>query len=234
MDTQVAFVRYSEVRPASGIPQDSVTFPPHLLGSYCWEIWHENRTGKPLGWLKNHTLRELYQSFSLLSEVILASLMHLRPSRLPTLGTAFCEKPNDTEQVCLPSLWYSEVFNSLSSPLLHLPNITWKRLLFSIPTASQSSSVTQSCPALCNPMNCSTPGLPVHHQLLESTQTHVHRVDDAIQPSHPLSSPSPPVLNLSQHQGLFQWVGSSHQVAKVLEFQPQHQSFQWTLRTDFL
>ena len=85
---------------------------------------------------------------------------------------------------------------------------------------------------LCDPMNHSTPGLPVHHQLLESTQTHVHWVSDAIQPSHPLSSPSPPALNLSQHQGRFQWVSSSHQVAKVLEFQLQNQSFQWTLRTD--
>ena len=73
-------------------------------------------------------------------------------------------------------------------------------------------------------MNLSTPGLPVHHQLPESTQTHVHCVGDAIQPSHPLSSPSPPALNLSQHQGLFKWVSSSHQVAKVLEFQLQHQS----------
>ena len=68
----------------------------------------------------------------------------------------------------------------------------------------QFSSVTQSCPTLCDPMNCSTPGLPVHHQLLEFTQTHVHRVGDAIQPSHPLSSPSPPAPNPSQHQGLFQ------------------------------
>ena len=75
---------------------------------------------------------------------------------------------------------------------------------------------------------------PVHHQLLEFTQTHVHWVGDAIQPSHPLLSPSPLALNLSQHQGLFKWVSSSHQVAKVLEFQLQHQSFQWTLRTDFL
>ena len=74
-------------------------------------------------------------------------------------------------------------------------------------------------------MDCSTPGLPVHHQLPEFTQSHVHWVGDAIQPSHPLLSPSPPVLNLSQHQGLFQWVSSSHQVAKVLEFQLQHQSF---------
>ena len=81
-------------------------------------------------------------------------------------------------------------------------------------------------------MNGSTPGLPVHHQLLEFTQINVHWVGDAIQPSHPLASPSPPAFNLSQHQGLFQWVSSLHQVAKVLEFQLQHQSFQWTLRTD--
>ena len=94
------------------------------------------------------------------------------------------------------------------------------------------SSVTQSCLTLCDPMYCSTPGLPFHHQLPEFTQTHVHWVDDAIQPSHPLSSPSPPALNLSQHQGLFQWVNSSNQVAKLLQFQLQHQSFQWTPRTD--
>ena len=83
----------------------------------------------------------------------------------------------------------------------------------------QFSSVTQSCRTLCNPMNCSTPGLPDHHQLLEFTQTHVDRLSDAIQPSHPLSSPSPPAPNPSQHQGLFQWANSSHEVAKVLEFQ---------------
>ena len=80
----------------------------------------------------------------------------------------------------------------------------------------------------------SMPGLPVHHQLPESTQTHVHRASDATQPSHPLSSPSPPALNLSQHQGLFKWVSSRHQVVKVLGFQLQHQSFQWTPRTDLL
>ena len=83
---------------------------------------------------------------------------------------------------------------------------------------------------LCDAMNASTPGLPVHHQLPEFAQTHVHRVSDAIQPSHPRSSPSPPALNLSQHQGFFQWISSSHQVAEVLEL--QHQSFQWTFRTD--
>ena len=96
------------------------------------------------------------------------------------------------------------------------------------------SSVTQSHPTLCGPMNRSTPGLPVHHQLPEFTQTHVHQVSDAIQPSHPLSSPSPPAFNLSQHQGLFQWVSSSYQVTKVLEFQLQHQSFQWTPRSHLL
>ena len=79
----------------------------------------------------------------------------------------------------------------------------------------QFSSVAQSCLTLCNCMNWSTPGLPVHHQLLESTQTHVHQIGDAIQPFHPLSSPSPPALNLFQHQGHFKWVSSSHQVAKV-------------------
>ena len=98
----------------------------------------------------------------------------------------------------------------------------------------QFCSVTQLCLTLCDPMNRSTPGLPVHHQLPEATQTHVHWVGDAIQPSHPLSSPSPPALNLSQHQGLYTWVSSLHQVAKVLEFQFQHQSFQWTPGTDLL
>ena len=98
----------------------------------------------------------------------------------------------------------------------------------------QFNSVAQSCPTLCNPMNCSMPGLPVHHQLLEFTQTHVHWVGDAIQSSHPLSSPSPHTFNVSQHQALFQWDSSSHHVAKVLEFSLQYRSFQWTLRTDLL
>ena len=96
------------------------------------------------------------------------------------------------------------------------------------------SLVAQLCTTLCDPRDYSTPGLPVHHQLPELTQTHVHWVSDAIQPSYPLSSPSPSAFNLSQHQGLFKWVNSSHQVAKVSEFQLQDQSFQWIFRTDFL
>ena len=96
------------------------------------------------------------------------------------------------------------------------------------------SSDAQSYPTLCKRMDCSTVDFPVHHQHLETAQTHVHWVSDAIQPSHHLSSPFPPAFNLSQHQGLFHWVSSLHQVAKALELQLQHQSFQWIFRTDFL
>ena len=94
-------------------------------------------------------------------------------------------------------------------------------------------TVTQLCLTLCDPMDCSIPDFSVLHHLLKLAQTHVHWVGYAIQPSHPLSSPSP-TFNLSQHQGLFKWVGSSHQVAKGLELQLQHQSFKWILRVDFL
>jgi len=119
----------------------------------------------------------------------------------------------------------------MRNPFYHLSrsDLVFKLILFH---SVQLSSVAQSCPTLCVPINCSTPGLPVHHQLLEFTQTHVHRVSDAIQPSHPLSSPTPSAPNPSQHQGLFQWVNSSHEVAKVLEFQLQHHSFQRNPRAD--
>ena len=114
-------------------------------------------------------------------------------------------------------------------------NRQWRRFISWYHHQSvQFRSVAQSCPTLCNPMDCSMPGFPVHHQLSAITQTHVHWVGDAIQPSHPLSAPSPPTFNHSQHQGLFQWVSSSHDVAKVLEFQLQHQPFQWIFRTNFL
>ena len=86
---------------------------------------------------------------------------------------------------------------------------------------------------LCDPMDCSTPGLPVYHQLPEFIQTHANWVSDAFQASHALLYPPPPTFNLSQHQGLFKWVSSSYWLAKVLEFQLQHQSFQWIVRTDF-
>ena len=108
--------------------------------------------------------------------------------------------------------------------LLHPFICSW---IYRLLPSFQFSSVAQSCPTFATPcIFCSTPGLPVHHQLLELTQTHVHQIGDAIQSSYPLTSASPPALNLSQHQGLFQGISSSHQVVKVLEFQLQHQSFQ--------
>ena len=97
----------------------------------------------------------------------------------------------------------------------------------------QFSSVTQSCLTFCNPMDYSMTGFSVLHQLPKLAQTHVHRVSDTIQPFHPLSSPSP-AFDLSQHQGLFQWVSSSHQAVKVSEFQLQRLCFQWIFRVDFL
>ena len=121
------------------------------------------------------------------------------------------------------------VFWMLSfKPAFSLFFLTLIKRLFSF------SLVAQSCPALCNPMDCSMPDFPVFPQFPELAQTHVHWVSDAIQPSHPLSSPSSPAFNLSQHQGLFQWISLLHQVTKVLEFQLQHQSFQWIFWTDFL
>ena len=116
-------------------------------------------------------------------------------------------------------------------PLLLLPSIFPSS---SVGFSHQLSSVIQSCPTLCSPTDCSMLGFPVHHQFPEPAQTHVHGVGDAIQPSHPLSSPYPTAFNLLQHQGLIQWVSSLHKVAKVLEFQLQHQSFQWIFSTDFL
>ena len=98
----------------------------------------------------------------------------------------------------------------------------------------QFSSVAQSCATLCDSMDCSTPGLPVHHQFPELTQTHIHWVGVAIQPPHSLWSPSPPIFNLSQHVGVFKWVSSLHQMAKVSEFQLQRQSLQWIFRADCL
>ena len=134
------------------------------------------------------------------------------------------------DKVQLPSLIHSFFQPGLGE---HITQPGTKQSTFIIKSVNicnnpthQFSSLIQSCLTLCDPMNCSTPGFPVHHQPLEFAHTHDHRVGDAIQPSHSLASPSPPAFSLSQHQGLFQRVSSSHQVAKVLELQLQHQSFQ--------
>ena len=134
-----------------------------------------------------------------------------------------------TQQPTLVSQW-TEESRELHSVESHRVKHDWSDLAQACTweLSVQFSSLAQSCLTLCDPMDHSMPGLPVHHQLPEFTQTHVHWYGDAIQPSHPLSSPSPPAPKPSQKQDLFQWVNSSHEVAEVLEFQPQHQSFQWT------
>ena len=162
------------------------------------------------------------------------------PNSLPILS------PAKSLQLC-PTLCNPIDCSPLGSSvpgILQARTLEWVAISFSNPwkwkvkvkllSSVQFSSVAQSCLTLCDPMNCSMPGLLVHHQLPEFTQTHVHQVSDAIQPSHCLLSPSPPVPNPSQHQSLFQWVNSSHEVAKALEFQFQHHSFQRNPRADLL
>ena len=149
--------------------------------------------------------------------LILCRPLLLLPSIFPSIRVFSNESALHTRW---PKYWRFSVSPSTEYSVLISFRIEWFNFLVVQGTINlQFSSVAQSCPTLCNPMNRSMPGLPVPHQLLESTQTHVHRVGDTIQPSHPLSSPFPPALNLSQHQGLFRWASSPHQVAKLLEFQ---------------
>ena len=167
--------------------------------------------------------RNRFQFFSPLITV------HLKVSAMaPHSSTLAWRIPGTGEPGELPSMGSHRVGHDWSDLALAKVSANSRYSLVQI------SSVTQLCLTLCDPVNCSRPGLTVHHQLPEFTQTRVHWVGDAIQTFHPLSSHSHPSLNLSQHQGLFKWVSSSHQVAKVLEFQFQHQSFQWTPRTDIL
>ena len=147
----------------------------------------------------------------------------------------------NTHTFRMVAVWHGAWFLRVGG--CHVILIDFKRLLqrscaasgvvsLTLKTWKCCCSVAKSSPTLCNPMDCSMSGFPVFHYLLEFAQIHVHWVSDAIQPFHPLSLPSPPAVNLSQHQGLFQWVSSSYQVAKALELQLQ--SFQWIFRVDFL
>ena len=156
--------------------------------------------------------------------------------------------PCVVQYVFFADLFYTEYFACVNPILLSCPSpptlintnlssISVGLLFLLLLLHSHSSvfsSVAQSCLTFCHPMDCSTPGFHVHHQLPELIQTHIHWVGDAIQPSCLLLSPYPPAFNHYQHQGLFKWVSFSHQMTKVLEFQLQHQSFQWIFRTDFL
>ena len=134
-----------------------------------------------------------------------------------------------TMHLVTQEIWWRYIL--FSRLLTHPFCSSWIKESFQL-LSPQFSWVAQPCWTICDSMDCSTPGFPVHHQLLEPTQTHVHHVADAIQPSHPLSSLSPPTFDLFQRQGLFQSVSSLHQVAEVLGLQLQHQSFQWIFRTD--
>ena len=149
-------------------------------------------------------------------------LQHARPP-CPSPTPGACSNSCPLSQWCHPT-----ISSSVSPFSIYLGETQFNKAVI------QFSSVAQSHLTLCDPVDCSKPGFPVHHQLPELAQTHIHWVGDAIQLSHPLSSPSLPAFNLSQNQGLFQWVSSSHQVAKMLEFLLQHQSFQWIFETDVL
>ena len=149
---------------------------------------------------------------------------HLRAEPMHNMGES--QSFGKSKKMCL-------AFNQINFLVGHL--LKGKTIQILVSVSTQFSSVAQSCPTLCNPMDCSTPGFPVRHQLLELAQTHVHQVSDVIHPTISSSViPFSSCLNLSLHQGLFQWVSSLHQVAKLLELQLQHQSFQWIVRTDFL
>ena len=146
-----------------------------------------------------------------------------------TGDTALLNTLENIKTLAKASQWLNAYFRAL----VFSPTLLSKKALLCF-AFRYCCSVAKPCLTLCDPVNCNTPGFPVLHHLLEFAQTHVHWVDVAIQPSHLLPPHSPPALSLSQHQGLFQWVGSSHQGAKVLELQLQYHSFQWIFRIDYL
>ena len=199
-------------------------FEPRVIISQCTSL---------INTLTNEHFLSLFLKYVLstlnISEFFLGHVLNWYLAPKYGIGTLFL--------IIYVLFWQFEVYFGLGDlPTCIKMRITIARswLCTRFPPIYQFSSVTQLCLTLCDPIDCSMPGFLVLHQLAELTQTHVHWVGDAIQLSHPLSSPSPPTFNLSQHQGLFKWVISSHQVAKVSEFQLQHQSFQWTPRTELL
>ena len=203
-------------RSALSCSSDSFILRYHR--SQAQQKWSRLLDGSPRG-----PLLSSFQSFS-------DKTVRLQEKKTPSMSGEARVNAEQLQEQSLPSL------NVQRGRRKRKAERSWRAALqhCNIVEAVQFSSVAQSRLTLYNSMDCSTPGLPVHHQVLELAQSRVHWVGDAIQPPHPLSSPSPPAFNLSQHKGLFQSVSSSHQVAKVLEFQLQHQSFQWIFRTGFL
>ena len=185
-------------------------WPPQVTSE--WSVWSEGLSR----WLLS--IRGLQISHQMASQWPKPNVPLCQELSLPTLSP-----PALSRLVCVPmdkcgiSEWTLHFKNWI--PASHIIALWLRKQVMWEESSVQFISVAKSGPTLCDPMNCSTPGLPVHHQRPEFTQTHVCQVSDAIQPSHPLSSPSPLAPNPSQHQSLFQWVNSSHEVAKVLEFQ---------------
>ena len=207
---------------------DSITNSVNTNLSRLWEImedreaWHAavHRVANHWTWLSEWTTA----TTSTLVPQLLGNMIILLSEAWPQAKVVLCLK----EFNC-PQRGLDFALRSWEIPLFFL-----NYALFSGSVGLSSVQSLSHVWLFATPTDCSTPGFPVHHQLPELAQTHVHRVGDAIQPSHLLKSPSPPAFILSQHQGLFKWVSSSHQVAKVLEFQLQHESFQWIFRIDFL
>ena len=172
-------------------------------------------------WFPTFTVCLGFPSGSVVKKICLQCKRHRRHGHDPWVGKIPWKRAWQPTPVFLPRESHGQRSLVHYSPRFcrQLDKTEATELVLYIYLSVQFSSVTQSCPTLCDHMNCSTPGLPAHHQLPDFTQTHIHQVGDAIQPSHPLSSPSPPAPNPSQHQSLFQWVNSSHEVAEVLEFQ---------------
>ena len=197
---------------------------------------------KILWWLKNIFPPLLFLSLAGLDQGALIGVPVIKSGFSSEPATNFIFYGTDGDPSTASKLGWANtetsVFHFLDTPVNYQDKALYqdREAAFSRPMflPGKFSSGAQSRLTLCNPMDYSTQGLPVHHQLSEFTQTHVHWVGDAIQPFHPLSSLSPPTFNICQHQGLFRWVSSLHQVAKVLEFQLQHQSFQRTPRNDLL
>ena len=210
-----------------------------------WRLWYRLPIGQRLEWFPRSSQTSVFLNripglLSTHSILCLTTMEHGRTrdpmwmwNSLPAVSgiiRSFASDTNSCLSIASMKLWQTnslilQVEQNLSCETLWLFNFFRIPIFLNNKSSillvqfSSVSSVAQSCPTLCDPMNCSTSGLPVHHQLPEFTQTHVHWVGDAIQPPHPLSSPSPPAPSPSQHQSLFQWVNSSHEVAKVLEFQ---------------